>query len=170
MGVAKQQLYAVAWKYKKLHTSQKIADVPNTCRQIRVLADGKLLKMLAAFGHLFAAHSLRCVHLTVALSAWSLVGPLLAQTSNKDRMNTSAQSSVESPVSTTQGQVEAANEGKEQQTQYAAALDGTELISLDSSSPLHLLLGATVLVDGTATRNAALFSIAWTPSAGHVFQ
>jgi hypothetical protein len=51
----------LAWKYKKLHTSQKIADVPNTCRQIRVLADGKLMKMLAAFGHLFATYSVRCV-------------------------------------------------------------------------------------------------------------
>ena len=85
-----------------------------------------------------------CIRLTVALSAWSLVGPILAQTSNKDQMNTGAQPSVESPVSATQDQVQASSEGKEQQVQYAAALDGTGLISLDSSSPSHLLLGATV--------------------------
>src|ERR1700738_3890172 len=88
-------------------------------------------------------NKLGCIRLTVALSAWFFAGPLFAQTSNKDQMNTSTQP-VESPVSTTQDQVQAANEGKEQQMQYAPALDGTGLISLNSRSPSHLLLGATV--------------------------
>jgi hypothetical protein len=87
-------------------------------------------------------NKLGCIRLTVTLSAWSLVGPILAQTSNKNQMNTGAQPPVESPVSATQDQ--ANSNGKEQQVQYAAALDGTGLISLDSSSPSHLLLGATV--------------------------
>jgi hypothetical protein len=89
-------------------------------------------------------NKLGCIHLTVALSAWSLVGPILAQTSNKNQMNTGAPPPVESPVSATQDQVQASSEGKEQQVQYAAALDGIGLIALDSSSPSHLLLGATV--------------------------
>jgi hypothetical protein len=126
---------------------------------------------------------LGCIRLTVALSAWFFAGPLFAQTSNKDQINTSTQP-VESTVSTTQDQVQAANEGKEQQMQYAPALDGTGLISLNSSSPSHLLLGATVAggwdsnpnslgngaASGVYTLSPYLGIRANTPKAQYLFQ
>lgn len=87
---------------------------------------------------------LGCIRLTVALSAGLIAGPLFAQIPDKDQTDRGIQIPTDSIVPTTPDQVQTSNGGGGQQMQYASALDGTGLISLDSSAPSHLLLGATV--------------------------
>jgi hypothetical protein len=48
-------------RYKKMHTLQKTADISQRLISIRGFAEGKLLKKLATFGHLFATQAPRCV-------------------------------------------------------------------------------------------------------------
>jgi hypothetical protein len=87
---------------------------------------------------------LRCIRLIVALSTGLLPGSLFAQTSGGDQTTTPAHPPVESSGVNAEDAVQASNGGGEQKMQYAAALDGTGLISMDRTRPTHLLLGAAV--------------------------
>jgi hypothetical protein len=86
---------------------------------------------------------LGCIRLIAALST-GLAGSLFAQTSSDDQTTTSAHPPVESSGVNAEDAVQASNGGGEQKMQYAAALDGTGLISMDRTTPTHLLLGAAV--------------------------
>jgi hypothetical protein len=88
--------------------------------------------------------NLGCIRLIAALSTGLLAGSLLAQTSRGDQTTTPAHPPVESSGVNAEDAVQASNGGGEQKMQYAAALDGTGLISMDRTMPTHLLLGAAV--------------------------
>jgi hypothetical protein len=79
--------------------------------------------------------------LIAVLYAGLFVKPTFGQTSNEDPRNTSTQASIEPSAVNNEDTVK---KGEEEQTQYATALDGTGLISLDRGAPSHLLFGATV--------------------------
>jgi hypothetical protein len=127
---------------------------------------------------------LGCIRLMVALSAGLCAGPLFSQTPNKDQTGTNTQAPAESMVPTTPDQAQTPNGGGEEQTQYAVALDGTGLISMDSSAPSHLLFGATVsggwdsnpdnlgngVASGVYTLTPYLGVQANTPKAQYLFQ
>jgi hypothetical protein len=87
---------------------------------------------------------LGCIRLTAALSTGLLAGSLLAQTSPGDQTTTPTHRPVESSGVNAEDAVQASNGGGEQKMQYAAALDGTGLISMDRTMPTHMLLGAAV--------------------------
>jgi hypothetical protein len=89
-------------------------------------------------------NKLGCIHLITALSTGLFTGSLFAQTSSSDQTSTSAHPPAESSGVSAEDAVQASNGGGEQRMQYAAALDGTGLISMDSTTPTHLLLGAAV--------------------------
>src|ERR1700675_2941024 len=79
--------------------------------------------------------------LIAALSSGLFAGSNLAQTSDQDQRSTNTLPPTESlSVST----VQVPTAGEEQQMQYATALDGTGLISMDSTTPTRLLLGAAI--------------------------
>jgi hypothetical protein len=84
------------------------------------------------------------IRFIVALSTGLLAGSLVAQTPSEDRTNTTAQSTTDSSGVKANDTVQVSDQGTEQQTQYAAALNGTGLISLDSTTPTHLLFGTTL--------------------------
>jgi hypothetical protein len=86
--------------------------------------------------------TLGCLRIIVALSTVFLVGPILAQAPNEDPKSTSVPSADETASVSTEDTTPKG--GEEQQMQYAPALNGTGLISLDSSAPSHLLFGATI--------------------------
>jgi hypothetical protein len=86
---------------------------------------------------------LGCIRLIAALSTGLLAGSLLAQTSRGDQTTTPAHPPVESSGVNAEDAVQASNGGGGGQTmQYAAALDGTGLMSMDRTRPTRLLLGA----------------------------
>lgn len=87
---------------------------------------------------------LRCIRLVAALSSGLFTGSLLAQTSTDDQRTASPHPPVESSGVNAGDAVQAPNGGLEQKMQYATALDGTGLISMDRTTPTHLLLGAAV--------------------------
>jgi len=87
---------------------------------------------------------LGCIRLIAALSTGLFAGSLFAQTSSDDQTTASAHPPVESSGVNAEDAVQASNGGREQKLQYAAALDGTGLISMDKTRPTHLLLGAAV--------------------------
>jgi hypothetical protein len=83
-----------------------------------------------------------CSRLVVMISIGLLVGTALAQEPTDDSRSANIESSNDLPVAATDNTMSGADEP--QQMQYAAALDGTGLISLSSHVPNHILLGATV--------------------------
>jgi hypothetical protein len=83
-----------------------------------------------------------CSRLVVILSIGLFAGTVLPQIPTDDSKNTNIASSSDSLVTGTDDTT--SGTGEEQQTQYAAALDGTGLISLSNRVPSHFLLGATV--------------------------
>ena len=87
-------------------------------------------------------NKLRCFRLVAVLSPGILTGSLLAQTAADNASNSTAPPSPGSSAAPAEDTRSSA--GEDQQTRFAAALDGTGLISLDSSVPGHLLFGATV--------------------------
>ncbi|WP_433968430.1 hypothetical protein [Tunturiibacter gelidiferens] len=87
---------------------------------------------------------LGCIRLIAGLSIGLFAGSLFAQTSSDDQTSTSAHPPVESSGVNAEDAVQASNGGGEQKMQYAAALDGTGLISMDRTTPTHLLLGVAV--------------------------
>jgi hypothetical protein len=87
---------------------------------------------------------LRCIRLVAALSSGLFTGSLLAQTSTDDQRTASPHPPVESSGVNAEDAVQAPNGGLEQKMQYATALDGTGLISMDRTTPTHVLLGAAV--------------------------
>lgn len=80
-----------------------------------------------------------CSQLVVMLSIGLFAGTILAQVPADDSRNTI---SSDLPAADADNTTSSAVEG--QQIQYAAALDGTGLISLSSHVPSHFLWGATV--------------------------
>jgi hypothetical protein len=90
-------------------------------------------------------NKLGCIRLIVVLAVGLFGRPLFAQTSAEDQARTSVQSPAESPGASGDDAVQAHNDGREQQTQYAVALNGTGLISMDRSLESHLLFGATAM-------------------------
>jgi hypothetical protein len=84
------------------------------------------------------------IRFIAALSTGLIVGSPFAQTLSDDQTTTSAHPPVESSGVNPEDAVLASNGTGEQKMQYAAALDGTGLISMDRTAPRHLLLGATV--------------------------
>jgi hypothetical protein len=87
---------------------------------------------------------LGCIRLIAALSTALSAGSIFAQTQSGDRTNASTQPSSESQVAITADSFQISKGVREEQRQYAAALDGTGLISMDRTTPTHLLLGAAV--------------------------
>ncbi|WP_158791826.1 hypothetical protein [Granulicella sp. L60] len=84
------------------------------------------------------------IRLIVALSTGLIAGSLLAQTSSEDQTSTSAQSPAEVTGMVAENSVQDSKGREEEQMQYAAALNGSGLISMEGSMSSHLLLGATV--------------------------
>jgi hypothetical protein len=87
---------------------------------------------------------LGCIRLIVALYTGLFAGSLFAQTSSDDQTTASTRPPVESSGVNAEDAVQASNGEREQKMQYASALDGTGLISMDKTRPTHLLLGAAV--------------------------
>jgi hypothetical protein len=87
---------------------------------------------------------LGCIRLIAALFTGLFAGSLFAQTSSDYQTTTSAHPPVEASGVNPEDAVQASNGGGEQKMQYAGALDGTGLISMDRTTPTHLLLGAAV--------------------------
>jgi hypothetical protein len=85
--------------------------------------------------------TLGCLRIIVALSTVFFASSILAQAPNEDQKSTSVPSADETTGVSAEDTTPKA--GEEQQMQYAPALNGTGLISLDSSAPSHLLFGAT---------------------------
>lgn len=81
-----------------------------------------------------------CSRFVVMLSIGLFAGTVLAQAPTDNSTNMGSSSDL--PATGTDNTTPSASE--EPQTQYAAALDGTGLISLSSVIPSHLLWGATV--------------------------
>lgn len=86
--------------------------------------------------------TLGCLRIIVALSTFFFASSVLAQAPNEDPKSTTAPTADETVGVSTEAT--APKGGEEQQMQYAPALNGTGLISLDSTAPSHLLLGATI--------------------------
>jgi hypothetical protein len=84
------------------------------------------------------------IRLFAVLSTGLLVGSAFAQTSNENESNSSPQVYGAQPVVSFGDSVQPPAGGSEQQTQYAPALDGSGLISMDSNWKTHMLLGATM--------------------------
>jgi hypothetical protein len=82
-----------------------------------------------------------CSRLVVILSIGLLAGPVLAQVPADDSKSTNIASSGDLSAGTDDT---TPSTREEQQMQYAAALDGTGLISLSNRIPSHFLWGATV--------------------------
>jgi hypothetical protein len=82
------------------------------------------------------------IRMATTLSTLLLVGPLWCQTPDKDQSSSSVQSAADSSVVATQNQIQDSTGTEDKPVQYAAALDGSGLISLDSSAPSHFLFGA----------------------------
>jgi hypothetical protein len=87
-------------------------------------------------------NKLRCFRLVAVLSTGILAGSLPAQTTSDNSWDSTAPSSPGSSAAPAEDTSSSAVE--EQQTRFAAALDGTGLISLGSNAPGHLLVGATL--------------------------
>jgi hypothetical protein len=83
---------------------------------------------------------MRPIVLLVTLSTGLCAGPLVAQ--GGDRSNT--QSSSEPQIAITAVPFQSSKDGGEQPTQFAAALNGSGLISMDSTIRSRLLLGTTL--------------------------
>jgi hypothetical protein len=84
-----------------------------------------------------------CFRLVVMLSIGLFAGTVLAQTPADDSRNASIGTSSDLTAVSTANTTSSA--GEEQQMQYAAALDGSGLISLSNHIPSHFLWGATVV-------------------------
>jgi hypothetical protein len=89
-------------------------------------------------------NNLGCIRLIAALSAGFFAGSLYSQTMNENQASTSTQSSSEPPFASAADPIQAQSGAGEQQMQYAPALDGTGLISMDSAMTKRLLIGAAV--------------------------
>jgi hypothetical protein len=87
-------------------------------------------------------NKLQCLRLVAVLSHGILAGSLLAQTTSDNAWNSTALPSSGSSVVAADDM--RPSPGEDQQSRFAAALDGTGLISLGSNAPSHLLVGATV--------------------------
>src|SRR6185312_10052731 len=83
-----------------------------------------------------------CFRLVVMLSIGLFAGTVLAQAPTDDSKSANIRSSSDLPAADVGDTTSTARE--EQQTQYAAALDGSGLISLSNQIPSHFLWGATV--------------------------
>jgi hypothetical protein len=84
------------------------------------------------------------IRLIAALSTGLFVGSPFAQTLSDDQTTTSVHPLVESSGVNSEDAVQASNGEGEQKMQYAAALNGTGLISMDGTAPTHLFFGAAV--------------------------
>jgi hypothetical protein len=83
------------------------------------------------------------VRLIVVISTGLLARSAFAQTTNENEASSSAQVYGAQPVVSSGGLIQPPGGSSEQQTQYAPALDGSGLISMDSNWKAHMLLGAT---------------------------
>lgn len=83
-----------------------------------------------------------CFRLVVMLSIGLFAGTVLAQAQTDDSESANIRSSSDLPAADVGDATSTARE--EQPTQYAAALDGSGLISLSNQIPSHFLWGATV--------------------------
>jgi hypothetical protein len=84
------------------------------------------------------------IQFIAVLSTWLLVGSARAQTSTENEVTSSQQADGAQPVVSSGDSIQATTGSNQQQTQYAPALDGSGLISMDSNWKTHILLGATV--------------------------
>lgn len=83
-----------------------------------------------------------CSQLVVMLSIGLFAGTILAQAPTDNSRSANIGSSNDLPAADSDDTM--SRVGEEQQMQYAAALDGTGLISLSSHVPSHIIWGATV--------------------------
>jgi hypothetical protein len=87
---------------------------------------------------------LGCIRLIAALSAMVCAGTSFAQTISENQAHASTQSSSEPPVVSTSNPIQDLSDAAEPQMEYAPALDGSGLISMDSAIRKRLLVGATI--------------------------
>jgi hypothetical protein len=96
---------------------------------------------------------MRPLVLLVTLSTGLCAGrPLVAQ--GGDQSNANTQSSSESQVAITAVPFESSRDSEEQPTQFAAALNGSGLISMDSAVRSRLLLGTTLAAGWDSNPNS----------------
>ena len=86
---------------------------------------------------------LSCIHLITALFGGLLVNPLHAQTSNENQASTSTQSSSQASLMSATDSIQPAPDRGDEQMRFAPALDGSGLISMDSTISKRLLVGGT---------------------------
>jgi hypothetical protein len=86
---------------------------------------------------------LSCIRLITALFSGLLLNSLHGQTPNENQASTSTQSSSQPPLVSVTDSIQPAIDKGDEQMQFAPALDGSGLISMDSTISKRLLVGVT---------------------------